>query len=147
MYNFKHDASKMKLQIKNEKYFVNEAKRTVTVVADVAVKTPGDILFTIDQAQLPNGFNDGEMYPWDATVTMRHTAVCSDDDQWDVEKGKKIAMAMLEAKAYESMAKRLNTWYERFTDFTERVWNVVNDFNTRAQSAATHDREYVNRVA
>lgn len=146
MYNFKHDASKMKLQISNEKYFVNEAKRTVTVVADVAVKTPGDILETIHMAQLPNGFNEN-VYPWEDSITMRHTAVCSDNDQWDVEKGKKIAMAMLEAKAYESMAKRLNTWYERFTDFTNRVWNVVNDFNNRALSAASHDRSYVNRIA
>ena len=146
MYNFKHDASKMKLQISNEKYFVNEAKRTVTVVADVSVKTPGDILNTITEAQLPAGFNESN-YPWDETITMRHTAVCSKDDQWDVEKGKKIAMAMLEAKAYESMMKRLNTWYERFTDFTERLWNVINDFNARAYAASSHDRSYVNRIA
>lgn len=146
MYNFKHDASKMKLQISNEKYFVNEAKRTVTVVADVAVKTPGDILNTINQAQLPTGFNEN-MYPWEDSITMRHTAVCSKDDQWDVEKGKKIAMAMLEAKAYESMMKRLNTWYERFTDFSERLWNVINDFNARAYTASSHDRSYVNRIA
>lgn len=146
MYNFKHDASKMKLQISNEKYFVNEAKRTVTVVADVAVKTPGDILNTINQAQLPTGFNEN-MYPWEDHITMRHTAVCSKDDQWDVEKGKKIAMAMLEAKAYESMMKRLNTWYERFTDFSERLWNVINDFNARAYTASSHDRSYVNRIA
>lgn len=146
MYNFKHDASKMKLQISNEKYFVNEAKRTVTVVADVAVKTPGDILNTINQAQLPTGFNEN-MYPWEDHITMRHTAVCSKDDQWDAEKGKKIAMAMLEAKAYESMMKRLNTWYERFTDFSERLWNVINDFNARAYTASSHDRSYVNRIA
>ena len=56
-------------------------------------------------------------------------------------------MAMLEAKAYESMVKRLNTWYERFTDFTERLWDVINDFNTRAHSAASHDRIYVDRIA
>lgn len=145
MYNFKHDASKMKLQIKNERYFVNEAKRTVTVVADVMVRTPGDILGTIYQEQLPNGFSSG--YPWDTVITMRHTAVCSEGDRWDVEKGKKIAMAMLEAKAYESMSKRLDTWYGKFAEFAERVWNVVDDFNSRSRSSAAHDREYVGRIA
>lgn len=151
MYKFNYDGSTMKLHIQNEKYYINEAQRTVTLVADVHVEVPKWLTRTIESSQLPNGFtNDGD---WSFTeerqteITMKHTARCSDDDRWNVEKGKKIAMAALEAKAYRSMARRISRWRKRFSDYTRHVNETFDDFACKCVKAAEHDEQYVRNIS
>ena len=149
MYNFNHDGSKFKLQISGEQYFVNEEKRTVTVVDNVWVAVPDYILRTLNDGQLPNGFVPAGFPVWwdDETIQMKHTAHCAPDDTWDEEKGRKIALAALEAKAYRSMAKRLAKWADKFNTFLIQVDNLIGEFMEKSKSAAEHDEKYIHDIA
>ena len=148
MYNFSYDGSKMKLHIENEKYFVNEEKRTITVVADVHVELPEFITKTIYDNQLPNGFIGHYASLWgDNNITFKHTAKCAPGDQWDEEKGKKIAMAALEAKAYRSMKRRLWKWFKKFNEYANMVSDLCFNFAVRAKNAAEHDDRYIHEIA
>lgn len=149
MYNFNYDGSKFKLQISNEQYFINEEKRTITVVADVRVSVPEFITRTIKEEQLPNGYAPAwETLFWEGEyIRMRHTAKCSPDDTWDEEKGRKIALAALEAKAYRSMAKRLAKWADKFNTFLIQVDNLIGEFMEKSKSAAEHDEKYIHDIA
>ena len=149
MYNFNYDGSKFKLQIANEQYFINEEKRTITVVADVRITVPEFITRTINPQQMPNGYVPAwqTLFWEEEAVRMRHTAKCSPDDEWDVDKGMKIAMAALEAKAYRSMAKRLVKWSERFNGFLMHVDTLIGDFMSKAKNAAEHDEKYIQDIA
>lgn len=153
MYNFKYDGSKFKLHISDEKYYVNKEKRTVTVTALVEVAVPEFVLRTVSCEQLPNGFTTDSMYPFgtgifgDKPVKMTWTARCSQDDLWDEEKGKRIALCKLEANAYRRFAKSMDRWLDGFQGFADRVRQMGSDFVSRAVDAAGHDDRYIESVA
>jgi hypothetical protein len=152
MYNFKHDSSKFKLQITNIRYFINEVKRTVTVTAEVGVRVPEFIASTIDFMQLPNGFLPAKMFPFGGVyghgvIRMQWTAKCAPDDEWDVEKGKKIALAKLEANAYKRFEKSMYRWVKAFRTFADDVVTAAYDFGGRALAAAEHDVRYIQSIA
>ena len=146
MYNFKHDSSKFKLQISNERYYVNEKKRTVTVSADVSIKVPAIIRRTIDNSQLPNGFNLPFWEGFCDWTTMKYTARCSDEDVFDPGKGKKIALAHLEANAYKRFSKSLSRWHERFMSFVSDTSARCSEFIDKANGAAEHDLRYIDSL-
>ena len=147
MYNFKHDSSKFKLQISNERYYVNENKRTVTVSAEVRMKVPAIIRRTIDNSQLPNGFNTEELWEFRlCDETMKYTARCSDEDVFDPGKGKKIALAHLEANAYKRFSKSLSRWHERFMSFVSDTSAMCSEFIDKANGAAEHDLRYIDSL-
>ena len=150
MYNFKHDGSKFKLQITNERYFVNVAKRTVTVTADVRVLVPDFITRTINEAQLPDGFSPA-FIPFFLSdkeiIKMEWTSRCSPDDQWDVNKGKKIALAKLEANAYKRVARSIQRWLGDFNNFVATVNQMSKEFVEKAEGAAEHDERYIYDIA
>lgn len=138
MYNFKHDGSSFKLQILNERYFTNEEKGTVTVKADVYLVVPDIVYNTILMGQWPLGFSP---------VTMSATAVCAPGDTFDEEKGKKIAMARLEASAYERFRKTMANWVTRFNfEFVDYLNDKAMEFINKATLAARHDRRYINEM-
>ena len=149
MYNFKYDGSKFKLQIKNERYFVNKEKRTVTVTADVMIVVPDFIVNTIHSDQLPKGFVGAEdWFGFGMPVKMTKTARCSEEDTWDEEKGRKIALAKLEAKAYNRFSKSLDNWYVRFAnDFIANLQKMGVEFLDKAANAASHDEKYIYDIA
>ena len=153
MYNFNYDKSSgFRLRIENEQYHVNAQKRTVTIVADVHVEVPEYVTRTIQDSQLPNGFYNSEnWYVANTPIRMKHVARCSDEDVFDEAKGKKIAMAALETKAYRSMSKRLRTWGERFFTGSDKSFIVVlnkmgAEFLDKAEKAAEHDERYINEI-
>jgi len=144
MYNFKHDGSGFKLQIFNERYFTNAEKGTVTVKADVYLKVPDILYDTINQ--WPLGFADRPDF-FASPVTMSATAVCAPGDTFDEEKGKKIAMARLEASAYERFRKTMTNWVTRFnSEFVDYLNEKTAEFINKATMAASHDRRYINEI-
>lgn len=148
MYNFNHDGSKMKLHFSNEQYFINEFQKTVTAVADVYVSVPEYITRTISRYQLPNGFlNQDFIYFDERPIQFRHTVRCLPGDVWDEEKGQKIAMAALEAKAYRSMEKRLVKWEKRFEEFVAQVRELIGEFKDKSESTAEHDERYIKEIS
>ena len=146
MYNFKHDGSGFKLQILNERYFTNEEKGTVTVKADVYLKVPDVVSNTIVFDQWPLGFY-GPPYYFASPVRMSATAVCAPGDTFDEEKGKKVAMARLEASAYERFRKTITNWITRFNfEFVDYLNDKASEFINKADRAARHDRRYINEI-
>ena len=145
MYNFKHDGSSFKLQILNERYFTNEEKGTVTVKADVYLVVPDIVYNTILMGQWPLGFTDIPCFG--PSVTMSATAVCAPGDTFDEEKGKKIAMARLEASAYERFRKTMANWVTRFNfEFVDYLNDKTAEFIVKATRTAKHDRRYINEI-
>lgn len=144
-YNFNYDGSKFRLQIDNIRYFTNEKKKTVTVVADVRVQVPAFITRTIEDAQLPNGFIS-EWYPYEF-ISMTATARCLPGDVFDEHLGQKIAMARLEAKAYARFQKTLDRWISRFNDFIDSLGIMYRDFTSRAANASEHDLRYIQDIS
>lgn len=151
MYNFNYDGSQFKLQISEERYYINETKRTVTVTAMVEVATPEYILRTIDYSQLPVGFTADALFPFGGydckPVKFTATARCAPEDVWDAEKGKKIALAKLEAKAYRSMGRRLLKWVRHFRRFYIELNHLCDGFINKAAGAAEHDDRYIQDIA
>ena len=146
MYNFKHDGSSFKLQILNERYFTNEEKGTVTVKADVYLKVPDVVSNTLLVDQCPIGFY-GAPYYFASPVRLSATAVCAPGDTFDEEKGKKIAMARLEASAYERFRKTMANWVTRFNfEFVDYLNDKAMEFINKAGRAARHDRRYINEI-
>ena len=145
MYNFKHDGSSFKLQILNERYFTNEEKGTVTVKADVYLVVPDIVYNPILMGQWPLGFTDSPYFA--SPVTMSATAVCAPGDTFDEEKGKKIAMARLEASAYKRFRKTMANWVTRFNfEFVDYLNDKAMEFINKATLAARHDRRYINEI-
>lgn len=143
MYNFKHDDRTFKLHIQNQSYIVDPEARTITVDADVYVEMPEFITRTINPLQLPNGYTTDTGL---GAIHMSHTARCSEEDTWDEEKGKKIAMAALEAKAYFSMGKRIRKWRESFQGFVTDINIHTADFLDKCTNEAIHDLEYIDSI-
>lgn len=150
MYNFNYDGSKFKLHISHERYFVNEEKRTVTVKADVSVCVPVFILKTLPLEQLPVGFSPESLYPFRIhghdTIQMTATARCAPEDEFDVDKGKKIAMAKLEASAYERFVYALVNWNAELQRFTESVNKMTRGFVVKGTMAAQHNWRYIDDI-
>ncbi len=145
MYNFKHDGSGFKLQIMNERYFTNTEKGTVTVKADVYLTVPDAVYNTILMSQWPLGFIGN--FSFASPVRMSATAVCAPGDTFDEEKGKKVAMARLEASAYERFKKTITNWITRFNfDFVDYLNKKTAEFVNKATMAAKHDRRYINEI-
>jgi hypothetical protein len=143
MYNFNYDGSKFKLRIYRERYFINEKKRTVTVKAKVKFCVPDFITRTVSMDQLPDGF-----YPeWaHSNFEMTATARCAPEDEFDVDKGKKIAMAKLEATAYERFVGALVNWEARLKEFTRSVTLMTRDFAVKGTMAANHNWRYIDDI-
>lgn len=151
MYNFNYDGSKLKLQIFHERYFVNEEKRTVTVKAEVRVFVPDFILRTISPEQLPEGFSTGALYPFGGVygsepLELTATARCAPEDEFNVDTGKKIAMAKLEASAYERFVYALVNWNAELQRFTESVNKMTRDFVVKGTMAAQHNWKYIDDI-
>jgi hypothetical protein len=151
MYNFNYDGSKFKLQIFHERYFVNEEKRTVTVKAEVRVFVPDFILRTISPEQLPEGFSTGALYPFGGVygsepLELTATARCAPEDEFDVDKGKKIALAKLEAAAYERFVYALVNWNAELQRFTESVNKMTRDFVVKGAMTSQHNWKYIDDI-
>lgn len=150
MYNFNYDGSKFKLHISNERYFVNKEKRTVTVKADVNMDVPKFIMKTITLGQLPVGFVPESMYPFGLyghdPIQMTATARCCPEDEFDVETGKKIALARLEAIAYERFVGAVVKWNVRLKEFFISVNDMVGQFTVKGVGAANHNWEYIDSI-
>ena len=143
MYNFNYDGSKFKLRISRERYFVNEEKRTVTVKAKVKFCVPEFITRTVSVAQLPDGFYQELTY---CNFEMTATARCAPEDEFNVDTGKKIALAKLEGTAYERFALALMKWNAGLKEFFRSVNQMTTQFVVKGHMAAYHDWKYIEDV-
>ena len=111
------------------KFFVNEEKGTVVCVVEGTLKTPVDWGKTI---YIPNFY-----------VTERGVAKCMDGDVFDVERGKRIALAKAENKAYIAALKHLDTYMDEMAFFV----NAYEAFNDKAYHSCAHNEDYISSLS
>lgn len=134
---------KIKLSFKEPEFYVNEAKRTVTCVLKYRMRSTSD-----------DGYNN----LWSALCCMSdhvldedtnvlrygfmvsETAVAGPMDEFDVEKGKRIARAKAEASAYKYTAKAL---YKVMGEALKVLTDSSAEFITKASVVYTHNKEYI----
>ena len=148
---FNYGGEKFRLHIREPRYDVDEQNRTVTVTAQVSVSIPEFISKTIGFETMPQGFAPDSEYPFGGVygheaVEMSWTARCAPEDEFDAEKGKKIALSKLESNAYFRFTKSLNNWARRLALFANHSINACDDFVYRGTNAALHDLRYIDDI-
>ena len=141
--NIAFDRSNIKLHIHSPKVFVQADKKKVVTVLDYEVIVPQVVRRLFEAI-----YEDPDYYTADIRGTVTGIAVCSDEDTFDEEKGRKISWTRAETHAYQNAAQRLN---KRLVD----LMDVFNDFGLlaeefiayKSQKAINHNNRHIHRLA
>lgn len=120
-----------KISFVNEmtRFFVNEEKRTVVCVLYGNLNVP-----TIW---------DGCVYIPQNLLCERGVAKCAPEDVFDVERGKRIALAKAENQMYLSALKYLDNYMAQIAVFV----NAFEMFNDKAYHACAHNDDYISSLS
>lgn len=123
--------SDIKVSFMNDKtkFYVNEEKGTVVCVVEALVKTPVDWDSCV---LIPNTF-----------LTERGVAKCAPGDKFDIERGKRIALARAENKVYLSALNYLDKFMEQIGVLV----NAYEEFNDKAYHACAHNEDYIDSLS
>ena len=123
--------SDIKISFNNDgtRFYVNEEKGTVvcSVEAYLLVPTNWDSCVVIPGAHF----------------TEKGIAKCAPGDTFDVERGKRIALARAENKAYLSGLKHLDAFMEQIGF----IVNAYEEFNDKAYHACAHNEDYIDSLS
>lgn len=129
MKDYNRDFFKLSFDKGNTEFYVNEKKKTVTCKVECTLLVP---------------------YSWDSPVNIYPksfyivaTARCCENDVFDVERGKRIAMAKAENKAYTQAQCYLAEQLEHLTFMSVRIRN----FAEKTSHQCTHNVEYIDRMS
>ena len=111
-------------------FFVNEKKGTVTCVVTAQFLVP------YYSFEVPTFVNT-------TMVKGIGTAKCSGNDTFDVDRGKRIALAKAENNCYKKATSYLADCKPHF----EIMLNLINNFNKKAVAQCEHNKEYINRIS
>lgn len=134
---------KIKLSFEEPEFYVNEAKRTVTCVLKYKMRSTSNNRYNNLWSAL-RYMSDHVLD--DDTNVLRYefiateTAVACPEDDFDVEKGKKIARAKAEASAYKYTAKAL---YKVMGEALKVLTDSSAEFITKASIVHKHNQEYI----
>lgn len=126
---------KLKVSVYNTKYYVNQAKKTVTCVLDFELRGPDkfrEVLFDYI-------YRSKDPFQWRVVMTAR----LDPQDQFDPDKGCQIARAKAETSMYLTTAKLL----DRFNNYL--LYNLLpyaNDFQVTASQVINHNNEYLSKM-
>ena len=134
---------KIKLSFKEPEFYVNEVKRTVTCVLRYGMNSTSD-----DRCNnlwdalccMSDHVLDEEANVLRYSFMVTETAVAGPMDEFDVEKGKKIARAKAEAAAYAHTAKVL---YKVLGEALNVLTESSAEFITKASIVHKHNKEYI----
>lgn len=134
---------KIKLSFKEPEFYVNEAKRTVTCVLRYRMHSTSDDGY--NNLWLALGYMSDQVLNEDANVLrygfrVSETAVAGPMDEFDVEKGKKVARAKAEASAYKHTSKAL---YKVMDEALKVLTDSSAEFITKASIVCKHNKEYI----
>ena len=123
--------SDIKISFNNEgtKFYVNEEKGTVVCSVEACLLVPTD-------------WNSCVYVP-DIHLTEKGIAKCAPEDTFDVERGKRIALARAENKVYLSALKHLDKSMEQIAV----IVNAYGDFNDKAYRACAHNEDYIESLS
>ncbi len=126
-----YNSNRIKLSFLKEytDFYVNEKKNTVCCTLTGYLNVP------------ING--DSPVYIGTEVIKAVGVAKCSKEDKFDVERGKRIALAKAENKAYEEASKFLTKSKEHL----EYITNLINLFENHSDLQITHNKEYIESVS
>ena len=129
MMNYNRNNFKLRFEKERTQFFVNEKKGTVSCVVMAYLNTP---------------------YSWGSPViiggqTIKGTGVakCHADDTFDIERGKRIAMAKAENKAYLKAVSYLEAQQEHLMFMNK----AIVDFTEKAYHQCAHNVDYMDSVS
>lgn len=126
--NYNRDNFKLSINKDRTQFFVNEKKGIVSCVISAALVTP---------------YNwDGPVCIPDKIIKTVGVAKCSSDDVFDAERGKRIALAKAENKAYLKAITYLNELFEHLIFFIDRI----NSFSDKGLSHCAHNVDYMESI-
>lgn len=120
---------KIKFNSEKTKFFVNEKKKTVACVVEGELRTPYD-------------WDKAIMIPH-ATLTERAVAKCAPEDTFDIERGKRIALARAENKVYIAALRHLDKFMDEVAFFS----NAYEMFADKAFHACAHNEDYIESLS
>lgn len=116
-------------QLNDTQFYVNEKKGTVVCVLEGYLNTPtgvGDILYLPDRIFKGVG-----------------VAKCAKDDVFDVERGKRIALAKAENKVYESAMNYISKTTNRLAD----ILSAYSKFCDKGCYTCSHNEDYIDSLS
>lgn len=78
--------------------------------------------------------------------TIKATAKCHAEDNYDKKIGEKMALARAEAKAYRQVANTINTAYYELNDALISLKPIIEEFNAKAEKSVAHNDRYVKEL-
>lgn len=111
-------------------FFVNEAKKTVVC------KLSGEVC-------LPQGDWFVPSLSIDCDVCVTGVAKCNGDDVFDVNRGKRIALAKAENKAYLTVLHRA----EDAAKDLQVLINAVDEFADKTYRCCAHNEDYIEKLS
>lgn len=109
----------------NKHFYVNEKKRTVTCVVEAVLNVPSSW--------------DSVVNLWNKPFKVACTSKCHPDDRFDVDRGKRIALAKAENKTYEMSLKYLHE-YEEHLLF---ILNAIENFRDKSNRQCEHNLDFI----
>lgn len=131
-----YDRDNVKLSYNGEpKYYINEKMRTVTCTLKAILGGP---------TQLFKGWiiEDGVNFP-SKELTATATAYCHEDDTFDIERGKRIALSRAENELYAKALLQVSEVAERL-DFMRKA---CNSFVKKSIKCQSHNLDYIDSLS
>jgi hypothetical protein len=123
---------KFKLRFVSLKYFFNG--NTITAVIKAEIPENFDV-----NRQKENGIQMWNCATFVGSIVSVGTATCSPKDEYDIEKGKKIARARAEANVYIEFKKYLKDWINTF----DRMECELISARNKSEDYIQHQKDYI----
>ena len=135
----KLETKKVKLIVTNTQTFVQEDKRLVVAKVLWQLVVPYPVNYLLRLASM--GKNT-EMDPFIYGESVG-IAKCSPEDTFDVEKGKKIAVARAESHAYISANTTIGKRLQALKTLTGTIEEMTEGFNEKSIDVVDHNNRYI----
>lgn len=116
---------KIKINFEDPNFFVNKEKKTITC----------KLFGSIDKPK-------GMYHVWEDSFNVTCTAKCSPDDEFDMEKGKRIALAKAENKIFEKAGKSLK---ELENELSHSLL-LIGHYAVNSNNYIAHNNRYIQSI-
>jgi hypothetical protein len=132
----RYNRSNIKVSFTGEPFFtINESEKTITCTLKANLVTPVPV-----QDDVPA---NSEAFIYGAAFSVVAKAKCSKNDVFDIERGKRIAMAKAENKIYAAAEFYLRKMRKSFA----MMVTAIDDFNKKAVRCAAHNLDYIDTLS
>lgn len=123
----------IKISFKEPKYIVDEVNKVVICMLDYSTSVP----LMCDYSTYPSSDYPNPV----CTLTAKSVVRAKDNDVFDVNIGKKVALAKAENKAYSYVYE----YYKRGIKYLVRALDALEDFRNKVDRVKAHNVEYMKK--